>query len=51
MEVLALMLAFVELFTGFACAAAPHQDAATNKKQVISNNKAFLIIVTGFWPI
>jgi hypothetical protein len=52
MEVLALMLelmlAFVELFAGFTTAATCPQDAAANKKQVISNKKACLMIVTRF---
>jgi len=50
MEVLALMLelmlAFVELFAGFACAATCPQDAAANKKQIISNKKACLMVLT-----
>jgi hypothetical protein len=51
MEVLALMLELmleliVELITGFASAATCPQDAAANKKQVISNNKHFLMVVT-----
>jgi hypothetical protein len=47
MEVLALMLELiVELFTGFASAATCPQDAAANKKQVISNNKLCLMLVT-----
>jgi hypothetical protein len=51
MEVLALMLTsmlelIVELFAGFASAATCPQDAAANKKQVISNNKRCLMVVT-----
>jgi hypothetical protein len=47
MEVLALMLELiVELFAGFASAATCPQDAAANKKQVISNNKRCLMVVT-----
>ncbi|MFZ2470810.1 MAG: hypothetical protein WAW52_02595 [Methanothrix sp.] len=50
MEVLVLMLesmlAFVEFVAGFACAATCPQDASANKKQVISNNKARLMVVT-----
>ncbi|MDD4160994.1 MAG: hypothetical protein PHW87_00775 [Methanothrix sp.] len=48
MEALALMLAFIELFAGFTSAAAPPKDTAVIKKQVISSNKACLIVVTGF---
>jgi hypothetical protein len=36
----------VELFAGFASAATCPQDAAANKKQVISNNKLCLMLVT-----
>jgi len=51
MEVVALMLELmleliVELIAGFASAATCPQDAAANKKQVISNNKPCLMIVT-----
>jgi hypothetical protein len=47
MEVLALMLELiVELFAGFASAATSPQDAAANKKQVISNNNRCLMVVT-----
>jgi hypothetical protein len=45
MEVLALMLAFVELLAGFACAAASPPNVASSKKQVASSNKICLMLV------
>jgi hypothetical protein len=60
MEVLTLMLALmlgsmpvlmlelmVELFAGFASAATCPQDATASKRQVVSNNKRCLMVVTG----
>jgi hypothetical protein len=47
-EVLVLLLAFSELFAGFACPATSPQDAAANKKQVISNKKACFMVAIGF---
>jgi hypothetical protein len=47
-EVLELLLAFSELFAGFACSATAIQDAAANKKQVISSKKACLMVAIGF---
>jgi hypothetical protein len=47
-EVLELLPVFSELFAGFASSATAPQDAAANKRQVISSKKVCLMVAIGF---